>query len=426
MRDIVVHSGPAGFCKTVNVLIVGHDTFENRGCQALIYTTTEILKRFIPNAHFKVFSWDPDYDQLRFNKNGIPCEFLLHRFNTAKFSSRNRFWLFLNSELGIHTEKGLVVPKHFFNALRWADLIVVSGGDVLADYSEMAIKQYFFPMAVGMALGKPVYVFGQSISRYKNEKLKKFCKKYLDKAALITVREPLSYNYLKELGIKAPFYLTADPAFLLRPCAPERLEAMFREEGIRRDAEPRIGFSVSRTVTRWGASDHGDFVSGVASALDRLAERHKSARFLFVPHVSCLKDARKDDRMIGREIYERTSCKDRVDQVQGDYSCEELKAMIGSCDVFVGARTHSTIAALSQYVPTLALAYSIKAYGIMNQLLNEDVGVLSTRDFSADTLIQRIEDLYENKDRYAGQIKSRMPQIIEMALKNGSLAHSLL
>lgn len=409
----------------MNILIVGHDTFENKGCQALVLTTTELLHRFIPNARFKVFSWDPEYDRRRYNNNGISCDFVLHKFNTGEFSRRNRFWLFLNRTAKIRTEKGLFAPQRFYDALSWADLVVVSGGDILADYGEAAVKHYFFPIAVSVALGKRVYVFAQSISRYRDRKLEAFCKRYLNEAGLITVREKISYEHLKELGIKAPVYLTADPAFLLQPCSPERVREMFREQGIAGDGEPRIGFSVSRTVTRWGASDHGGFVDGIADVLDRLAERHRDARFLFVPHVSYRNDAKNDDRVIGREIRERTSCRNRVDLVQGDYSCDELKAMIGSCDVFVGARTHATIAAVSQAVPTVALAYSIKASGIMSELLDKDVCVLSAGEFKSETLLDMIENLYAHRDQYVVQIKSNMPHIRKMALKNGELAKKM-
>ena len=47
-----------------------------------------------------------------------------------------------------------------------------------------------------------------------------------------------------------------------------------------------------------------------------------------------------------------------------------LKNIISNCHYFMGARTHSTIAALSSYVPTISIAYSIKAFGI-----NEEISI---------------------------------------------------
>ena len=68
--------------------------------------------------------------------------------------------------------------------------------------------------------------------------------------------------------MKAPLYLTADPAFLLSPCGAGRVREIFEEEGVRSNGGLRIGLSVSRTATHHGSSDHGHFVGEMASAMD--------------------------------------------------------------------------------------------------------------------------------------------------------------
>ena len=99
---------------------------------------------FIQTSDLKIFSWDPEYDKNRYINDGIDCHFLRHNFSAGEFSFRNRAWINLRLKLGIKIEKGLYVPQYFYDALGWADLIVVSGGDILADYGENAIKHYFF------------------------------------------------------------------------------------------------------------------------------------------------------------------------------------------------------------------------------------------------------------------------------------------
>ncbi|RNC69644.1 MAG: hypothetical protein ED859_07500 [Desulfuromonadales bacterium] len=409
----------------MNILIVGHDTFENKGCQALIYSTTRMLKDTFPDARFKVFSWDPEYDAPRFNQPDIPCEFIRHKFNTNEFSSRNRLWLFLNGTLKIRTDKGLYAPQYFYDALSWADLVVVSGGDILADYGEAAVKHYFFPIAVACAMGKPVYVFAQSISRYKDQDLQRFCMAYLDKTALITVRERLSYEYMKELGVKAPCYQTADPAFTLKPCTSERVREINAQEGIPQRAKPLIGVSVSKTVTRWGEGSHEKFVQAMAEAIDRLAAEHPEGRFVFVPHVTYRNDPENDDRVIGREIHRRLGRKDRVNLIEGDYTCEECKGIIGECDLFVGARTHATIASSSQLVPTIALAYSTKAFGIMEGVLDQERCVLDVRELTSDRLVSMVNVLLSQKEQVVAVMAERVNEIRKTSLRNGELAKGL-
>jgi len=56
---------------------------------------------------------------------------------------------------------------------------------------------------------------------------------------------------------------------------------------------------------------------------------------------------------------------DRIGVVRGQYSPSEIKYIIGSCDFFIGARMHACIAALSQGIPAVAIAYSDKFTGVM-------------------------------------------------------------
>ncbi|MBI4688138.1 MAG: polysaccharide pyruvyl transferase family protein [Nitrospirae bacterium] len=406
----------------MNILIVGHDTFENKGCQALIYTTTRMLNNVFKNAYFKVFSWDPEYDAQRFIQSDIQCKFIRHRFNTNEFSLRNRVWMFLNSVLKIRTEKILYAPQYFYDALKWADLVVVSGGDILADYGEAAVKHYFFPIAVAIAIGKPVYIFAQSISRYSDLGLQRFCKGYLDKAALITVRERLSYEYLKEIGVKAPFYQTADPAFTLKACTSEKALEILKKEGISAEGTPLIGFSVSKTATRWGEGSHEKFIKVMAETIEQLAGKYPEGRFIFVPHVTYRNDPDNDDRIIGREIYQKVSCKDKVGLIEGDYTCEESKGIIGLCALFIGARTHATIASVSHQIPTIALAYSTKAYGIMEDALSSRQCVLDVKALTVDGLTSAAQSLLSMKDEVSLQIAERLRKIQSGSLRNGELA----
>jgi len=406
----------------MNILITGHDTFENKGCQALIYTTTRLLKEAFPAARFRVFSWDPSYDAERFDQPETPCEFIRHRFNTNEFSLRNRLWLLLNGRLGIRTDRVLYASHAFYDALCWADLVVVSGGDILADYGEAAVKHYFFPIAVAIALHKKVFVFAQSISRYRDDGLRDFARRYLDRVNLITVRERLSYDYLRELGVAAPLHLTADPAFLLQPCSPERVEEIVQSERLSLDSRPLIGLSVSNTVTNWGEGSHENFIREMAETIERLAARYDGSRFLFVPHVIHRDDSGKDDRSVAREIYHKTACRDRLRLVEGDYQCDELKGVIGLCDLFIGARTHATIASASQAVPTVALAYSTKAYGIMDDVFDRERCVLSVRELTAEKLSEMAATLLEERERVVRNIDERLTEIRARSTRNGELA----
>lgn len=52
----------------------------------------------------------------------------------------------------------------------------------------------------------------------------------------------------------------------------------------------------------------------------------------------------------------------------GAYNQNEIKYLIGRCDFFIGARMHACIAALSQCIPTVSIAYSDKFIGVMKSI----------------------------------------------------------
>ena len=408
----------------MKILITGHDTFHNKGCQALIYTTTKILKQVFPNATFTIFSWEPEYDQANIDNSAIECKFIQHRFQTNEFSLRNRLWLAINN-YGIKTDRIIWVKPSFYNAIKSCDLLVVSGGDVLADYGDESIKHCFFPIAVAVALKKPVYVFAQSISQYQSEEMLKFARFYLNKVSLITVRERLSFDYLKNIGIKAPLHLTADPAFTLMPCSDSRLNEIVQAENLPDTNSAIIGISVSETATRWSESSHEDFAKVMAKVCDQLINKYK-AKIVFVPHVSYPNDPANDDRVAGRAVRSLMFNKQDAFLIEGDYSCEELKAVIGRYALFIGTRTHATIAAASMLVPTIAIAYSIKAFGIMEDILDKEKCVCDLTNLNSQDLLSRAEYLIENSENVVKEMAERLKKIRKRSMLNGELAKEIM
>lgn len=408
----------------MKILITGHHNFHNKGCEALIYTTSEILKNTFPDASFTICSLDPQYDSAHFNSDSIECVFIKYGFQINEFSARNRFWFFLNYYLGIKTDRILWTTPVLYETIRTSDLIVVSGGDILADYGEAGIRHAFFPIAVAVALRKPIYIFAQSFSHYKSNDLLKFAKFYLNKVSLITVRERLSFEYLNKIGIKAPIYLTADPAFFLKPCSNKRLSDILQTEGLSNVKGFLIGISVSETITRWSGSSHKNFLRLIADVCDYLIDEH-GAKIVFVPHVTDTKPV-NNDLIAANAVKALMSNQEAACVIETEYSSSELKAIIGKCNLFIGARTHATIASSSQGIPTIALAYSTKAFGIMEDVLDANHCLCDIRNLTKNDLLSKAEYFLKNASEISSAIKSRLQVIKDRAMLNGSLAKELL
>ena len=136
-----------------------------------------------------------------------------------------------------------------------------------------------------------------------------------------------------------------------------------------------------------------------------------------IPHVVW---ARNDDRKPIHTLYEKFKDTGRVVEI-GDGTCEELKGYISRCRLFVGARTHATIAAYSSCVPTLVVGYSVKARGIARDLFGQEkhyvLPVQSLRN--RDDLVKEFQRLSSQEKEIREKLEKKMPDYRNLALETG-------
>ena len=218
---------------------------------------------------------------------------------------------------------------------------------------------------------------------------------------LITVREPLSYKLFQDAGIKDNVVMVSDPAF----------ELDITDYDIRQhfdNDKPVVGINLSPLILNCETSDNitlDNYRKLVEYLLD-----NTDYNILLVPHVVWDDN---DDRDAMRMIYEAFKS-DRIACLP-DMDCTRIKGAIGHCHFFIGARTHSTIAAYSQNIPTLVVGYSIKAKGIAESLFGSYVGyVLPVQDLKMpEDLTEAFKWLETNEESIRKTLKHQMAQYRE-------------
>ena len=136
-----------------------------------------------------------------------------------------------------------------------------------------------------------------------------------------------------------------------------------------------------------------------------------------IPHVVWQKN---DDRKPIHQLYEEFKATGRVIEIP-DGSCTELKGYIARCRFFIGARTHSTIAAYSSGVPTLVVGYSVKARGIAKDLFGtEENYVLPVQSLKQhDDLKKGFQWMLQREDEIRAHLKNIMPEYQKRACEAG-------
>lgn len=225
--------------------------------------------------------------------------------------------------------------------------------------------------------------------------------------ALITPRESITEQALLEAGVTENVKRFPDPAFALKP-QETKLPTGFREGRT-------IGINISPMIIRH-EQEPGITISNYKKLIDHILQTTQDSVAL-LPHVMW---NHNDDRLTLAELYRGYAGNDRV-FLFPDMSCQQIKYVISKCRVFIGARTHATIAAYSTCVPTLVVGYSVKARGIARDLFGtEDNYVLPVQSLqTSDELIDAFQWLMQEETAIRARLENVMPSYCADAVKAG-------
>lgn len=292
-----------------------------------------------------------------------------------------------------------------------ADLVIDLSGDMLTeDYGVLVGASHFQPLVMAWAARTPYVVLAQSIGPF--SKLRPLAKYLLDHAELVTARENVTHELLSSYGMTSPI-VTADMAFLLEP-DPTGLPAVPPKS-----ADLRLGLSLSGLVAgKYRDASGRELLDDVGAALSPLLDT--GAELIVVSHVTGPTQD-KDDRVLAREFAERLDGRSVV--VDEDLSPGQIKAVIGTCDVFLGARMHANIAALSQAIPTIAMAYSHKYEGIMS-LFGQQDAVLDVNQMTIGDLVSTIQRIVDQRHTRSETIARALVDVKAAAESNLDLVEA--
>ena len=220
---------------------------------------------------------------------------------------------------------------------------------------------------------------------------------------LIVARESISYNELKKYNFNT--VMTCDPAFTLNK-EELPLPSNFVEK-------KTIGINVSPLIQK-RETKSGITIDNYRKMLDYIIKETEYSIAL-IPHVVC--DG-NDDREPLKKLYNEFKNSGRVCMIE-DCNCEQLKGYISRCCMFIGARTHATIAAYSTGVPTLVIGYSTKAKGIAKDLFGEiDNYVLPVQQLkNKDDMLNNFKWLEKNQKEIKEHLKKIMPEYVKSMQK---------
>lgn len=222
----------------------------------------------------------------------------------------------------------------------------------------------------------------------------------------IFARESITFQAMKDKGIEQ-VSLYPDPAFQLN-----RIDLPLPEGFIENNT---VGINVSPLIIGH-EQNNGVTLKNYITLIQYLID-HTDMQIALIPHVVW---AQNDDRKPLQELYQHFKGTNRVILLE-DYNAEEVKGFIARCRFMVAARTHASIAAYSEQVPTLVVGYSVKARGIARDIFGDENNyVIPVQSLQKENdLLDAFLWIYHHEKEIKGHYKVFMPNYKAKALEAG-------
>ena len=424
------------------IIIIPGATDLNRGDQALVWESMEILKDSFSDSTFCILEsgtkendiilqskqtrrldvemlkkilkhpsrisekWlknSVSYSRLVYVLWGIQSiyDLLVSSFQLSKFKFVKKIGSFFLTE----------DEKYTISKFKTADLIVVKGGGFIHSYGKLSdfYAQYFSLYHALLALGfkKKVIILPNSIGPVKGVLTKYLVSYVLKKSSLLTVREEVSKNYLSEkMRIKSDLF--PDLGFYLRRKEGVNYEVFYRKKNIPLNNKKLVGLTLR--PYRFPNSDnplerYQNYIMQFSILSNELILR--GYHLIFFAHTLG-PSSHEDDRIALNEVIqnidqEKRSCFSYVED--SDLDSKDLMGIYSHLDFMIGTRFHSVIFALNMEVPSIAIAYGgNKSFGIMKEMHLVDF-VFPIEDFYSGDILKAIKKIEINRIDYLSKIK---------------------
>jgi len=310
----------------------------------------------------------------------------------------------------------------YFKELMEADLVAdITYGDSFSDiYGMRRFREDALLKILVILCRKKMILLPQTYGPFKSGMARTLVRYILKKADIIYSRDNNGVEYTKELlgsfAEKKSVIYIPDVAFILEPDKPD-VPIIKQLESFKADGQIVVGLNISGILYDYGQKDkrqfglQGNYQELPAKIIKYFMEQ-KDIVVILVSHVY------GQDNKACQAVYEEISgdYPDRIILIEDRLNHKQVKYLIGCCDFFLGSRMHSCIAAISQCVPAIGLAYSGKFIGVFE---SAGVGnyVVDLRTEDELKILQQVQEAFCNRQETIETLRNTIPQIKKQVMQ---------
>ena len=309
----------------------------------------------------------------------------------------------------------------YLNAVTSARAVMdITGGDSFSDiYGQRRLALGCLRKFIVLASGPNLILLPQTYGPFKSRMSRFLARGVLRRAAGIYSRDRESLDQIRQLmgkrKMRAVPQLCPDVAFILEP-KESKFDLLAKDNSkLKTQNSKLIGLNISGLLFNGGYTQNNQF--GLSCDYKRLVKdiityfaRQQDCCVLLVPHVIPDNMPVENDLDACKSVWQSLpkDLQEKVIVVDGQYDQNEIKYIIGQCDFFLGSRMHATIAALSQCIPAVGLAYSKKFAGVFETVGVAD-SVVDMRNRDESEIPKRIQELYQNRTETQNILRNTIP-----------------
>jgi colanic acid/amylovoran biosynthesis protein len=311
--------------------------------------------------------------------------------------------------------------NRYFELLAEADLYAdITGGDSFSDiYGMRRFTQGFLIKWLPLALRRPFIMLPQTYGPYKGRLARIMARFILSRSRSVYSRDQEGVEFVTRIlgghNGQGKVRFVPEIAFGMDPRKPETMD-IGRLQEVRTTESLVVGVNVSGLLYNGGYTGHNMFhlKDDYGRTIEKLIESllaKPNVLVLLVPHVVTPVGEIESDIDACSKVHDRLAARhpDRLFLVQGRYDQAQIKYIIGLCDLFAGARMHSCVAALSQKIPAIGMAYSKKFAGVFDSVGVADL-VVDLRTQTADQVIAFVESVLPKREAYVQRLRETIPE----------------
>ena len=358
--------------KNKEILISGYYGFKNNGDDALLTAIIEDINRHKESPNIVVLSADPKETIKNYNIKAI-----------------NRFNIF---DIIRHMKK--------------AEILISGGGTLIQDRtSSKSLWYYLYVIKSAISRGLKVMLYSNGIGPLEREKNKKRAQKVLEKVDMITLRDNMSYDVLRSIGVENKNVLvTADPAFNLARGNEKNGHELLKKYNIPA-GKKLLGISVRKMEM------NETLEIAMAKAIDSIA-----TEFNMYPVFMPMQESK--DIGISRSIASKLNVKYSV--ISGIKSVEDMMDVVSVMHLCIGMRLHMLTYSAINHVPLIGIVCDPKIEGFMN-LIDQNY-YLKMSSMTEQDLIAVAKECIKNYDVVKSQLSVVCDKYREQAELNGKIA----